>query len=92
MNATNLSKTALRGAAVSISQCTAFSGGGTPLHCTNSEVQTHDITAQSLNGTTASHVVANLQCSAVKPCYDIALEDINLTPTTNRAAHVNEYL
>lgn len=92
MNVTNLSATALRGAAVSISQCTAFSGGGTPTNCTNSEVQIHDIMVQNLTGTTSSDDVASLQCSAVKPCYNIALEDIDLTLTTNTSAQVTEYL
>lgn len=92
MNVTNLSATALRGAAISISQCTAFSGGGTPSNCTNSEVQIHDITVQNLVGTTASDDVASLQCSAVKPCYNIALEDIDLTPTTNSSEQVTGYL
>lgn len=92
MNVTNLSATALRGAAVSISQCTAFSGGGTPTNCTNSEVQIHDITVQALRGTTVSDDVASLQCSAVKPCYNIALEDVSLTLTTNTSAQVTGYL
>lgn len=92
MNVTNLSATALRGAAVSISQCTAFSGGGIPPNCTNSEVQIHDITVQNLSGTTTSDDVASLQCSAVKPCYNIALEDTDLTLTTHSSARVTEYL
>lgn len=92
MNVTNLSATALRGAAVSISQCTAFSGGGTPSNCTNSEVQIHDITVQNLHGTTNSENVASLQCSAVKPCYQIALEDIDLVLATNTSEQATEYL
>lgn len=90
MNVTNLSATALRGAAVSISQCTTFSGSGIPSICNNSEVQIHDITVQNLSGTTTSDDVASLQCSAVKPCYNIALEDLTLT--TNSSAQVTEYL
>ncbi|KAF3761416.1 family 28 glycoside hydrolase [Cryphonectria parasitica EP155] len=79
MNVTSLYASSLRGAAVAISQCTTFSGGGTPANCTNSEVQIHDITVQGLSGTSESDDVASLQCSAVKPCYDIAIEDITLT-------------
>lgn len=92
MNVTNLYGTSFRGSPVSISQCTSFSGGGTPSNCTNSEVQIYDITVQNLTGTTESSTVASLQCSAVKPCYNIALEDIDLTLTTNSSAEATSYL
>lgn len=91
MTVTSLSATSLRGAAVAISQCTAFKGGGTPSNCSNSEVQIHDITVRGLTGTTKSGNVATLQCSAVKPCYNIDLEDIDLTLTTS-ATEVTGYL
>lgn len=79
MTVNSLTTSALTGAAVSISQCTSFSGGGTPANCTNSEVHIHDITVRGLRGTTSSENVASLQCSAVKPCSDIDLEDMDLT-------------
>lgn len=82
MSVTSLSASYLRGAAISISQCTSFSGGGVPTNCTNSEVQIHDITVKNLTGTSSSSDVASLQCSAVKPCYNITLEDIDLTKTS----------
>lgn len=87
MTVTNLTASALGGAAVSISQCTSFSGGGTPANCTNSEVHIHDITVRGLAGTTASANVASLQCSAVRPCSNIALEGVDLvTGGGSRAA------
>lgn len=83
MTITNLTATALRGAAFTISQCTSFSGGGTPSNCSNSEMEIRDITVDGLSGTTASTSVASLQCSAVKPCTNIGLFDIDLTLTSN---------
>ncbi|CAN8098540.1 unnamed protein product [Discula destructiva] len=91
MNVSNLAANALRGAAVSISQCTSFSGGGTPSNCSNSELQIHDIAVTNLTGTTQSSSVASLQCSAVKPCYNIALTDINLRVASS-SAYAASYL
>lgn len=73
----------LKGAAVSIGQCTTFSSSDIPANCSNSEVQIHDIAVTNLTGTTTSSDVASLQCSAVKPCYNIALQDIDLTIESN---------
>lgn len=91
MNVTNLVATQLLGAPVSISQCTSFSGGGTPSNCSNSELQIHDITITNLTGTASSTTVASLQCSAVKPCYNIGLEGIGLRVVATSTS-VTEYL
>lgn len=85
MTVTDLTTSGLTAAAVSIGSCTSFSGGGTPANCTNSLVQFHDIVVRGLAGTTKSDDVASLQCSAVKPCYNITLEDIDLTKSGSEA-------
>ena len=68
----------LRGAAFSISQCTRFSGAPGDGNCTNSEFEILDIVVHNMSGSTKSNQIASLQCSAVKPCTDIGLFDINL--------------
>lgn len=78
MTVTSIVANALTGAAVSIGQCTTFSSSDTPTNCSNSQVQIHDIAVRNMTGTTVSSDVASLQCSAVKPCYHIELEDIDL--------------
>lgn len=90
MTVTNLTTAGLTAAAVSIGSCTTFSGGGTPANCTNSQVQIHDIVVRGLTGTTKSDDVASLQCSAVKPCYNIALEGVDLT--TDDSEEATSYL
>lgn len=92
MNVTNLSVDALTAGAVTIGSCTSFSGGGEPANCTNSEVQIYDINVRGLTGTVGTDTVASLQCSAVRPCYNIALEDVDLTLTTNSSAEATGYL
>lgn len=81
----------ITGAAVSIGQCTTFSSSNTPTNCSNSEVQIHDIAVTNLTGTTTSSNVASLQCSAVKPCYNIELEDIDLRINSS-ATYATGYL
>ncbi|XXG94849.1 hypothetical protein Hte_001108 [Hypoxylon texense] len=78
MTFTNLSVTGMRGSAVAISQCTRFSGAPGTGNCTSSEFEIHDITVRNMVGTTLSRNVASLQCSAVKPCSNIGLFDIDL--------------
>ncbi|KAB5517543.1 putative exo-polygalacturonase [Coniochaeta sp. 2T2.1] len=78
MNFTALTVDRLRGAAFSISQCTRFSGAPGVGNCTNSKFQVRDIELRGLKGTTTSSRVASLQCSAVQPCTDIGLFDVDL--------------
>lgn len=78
---TNLYGTGFRGPAISISQCTTFSGAHG--NCTSSKFELENIKMSHLHGTTATNTVASFQCSAVKPCHDITLTDIDLTLTTN---------
>lgn len=76
--AKDLDSVGMRGAAVAISQCTRFIGAPGEGNCTNSQFQIRDVTVDNLQGTTKSSRVASLQCSAVAPCTDIALVDIDL--------------
>lgn len=78
MQLKNLSVSGLRGAAFSISQCTRFSGAPGVGNCTNSQFQIRDVEIEGLKGTTKSSRVASLQCSAVAPCTDIGLFDVDL--------------
>lgn len=92
MTVTNLSVDHLTAAAVTIGSCTSFSGGGTPANCTNSEVQIYDISISGLTGSSETDTVASLQCSAVRPCYNIAIEDVDLTLTSDSSSAPTEYL
>ncbi|KAH7136904.1 galacturan 1,4-alpha-galacturonidase B [Dactylonectria estremocensis] len=74
----NLKATGLRGGAVTISQCTRFSGAPGSGNCTNSEFQILDVTVDGLVGTTKDSRVASFQCSAVKPCTNLALFNVDL--------------
>ncbi|KAL4925422.1 pectin lyase fold/virulence factor [Aspergillus undulatus] len=73
-----LSTTSLRGSAVAISQCTRFIGAPGDGNCTNSQFQIRDITVANLNGTTESGRVTSFQCSAVAPCTNLGLFDVDL--------------
>ncbi|KAJ4393820.1 hypothetical protein N0V93_003035 [Gnomoniopsis smithogilvyi] len=88
MTIENLVTNGITGAAVTIGQCTTFSSSDVPTNCTNSLVQIHDVAVTNVTGTTKSADVASLQCSAVKPCYNIELQDIELrlVSTTTYAA------
>lgn len=86
MTVSNLTTSGLTAAAISIGSCTSFSGGGTPANCTNSQVQIHDIVVRGLRGTTESDIVASLQCSAVRPCFNIELEDVDLSTSASEEA------
>ena len=74
----NLETKGIRGAAFSISQCTRFRGAPGQGNCTNSQFQLRDISINGLNGTTKSARVASLQCSAIAPCTNIGLYDVDL--------------
>ncbi|KAI1759186.1 pectin lyase fold/virulence factor [Hypoxylon sp. FL1150] len=78
MTFTNLSVAGMRGSAIAVSQCTRFDGAPGESNCTNSEFQIQDITVTNMFGTTLSENIASLQCSAVKPCTNIGLFDIDL--------------
>ncbi|EON99159.1 putative exo-rhamnogalacturonase b protein [Phaeoacremonium minimum UCRPA7] len=82
----NLNANAMRGAAFAISQCTRFSGAPGVGNCTNSPFQIRDVTIDGLTGTTASTRVASLQCSAVAPCTNIGLLDVDLYLTNGTEA------
>lgn len=82
--------TDMRGAAVAISQCTRFIGAPGEGNCTNSQFHVSGITVDGLTGTTSSPNVASLQCSAVAPCSDIRLLNIDLEFNNGTAAA--EYL
>lgn len=78
---TDLQPQGLRGAAFGISQCTRFSGAPGEGNCTNSPFQIRDIAAHHVKGTTVSKdsfPIASFQCSAVAPCTNIGLFDVDL--------------
>ncbi|PSN64886.1 extracellular exo-polygalacturonase-like protein [Corynespora cassiicola Philippines] len=74
----NLTIEAMRGSAFAISQCTRFIGAPGQGNCTNSEFQVRDVEIDGMRGTTRSSRVTSLQCSAVAPCTDIRLKNIDL--------------
>lgn len=82
----NLTMENMRGAAVAISQCTRFKGAPGEGNCTNSEFHVRDISVQGLTGTTLSSNIASLQCSAVEPCDEISLTDVDLKFENGTAA------
>lgn len=89
MNFTNLHGESFRNPPIAISQCTTFSGEGGD--CENSEFVIRDISVSGLTGSGQSTSAASLQCSAVAPCFDIEIKDVNLT-NTDGGATVEEYL
>ncbi|TID06799.1 Alpha-L-rhamnosidase rgxB [Colletotrichum higginsianum] len=86
MSFKNLTVSGMRGAAFSISQCTRFRGAPGIGNCTNSQFQIRDVTVRGMTGTTKSARVASLQCSAVAPCTDIGLFDVDLRFSNGTAA------
>ncbi|KAK1547637.1 exo-rhamnogalacturonase B [Colletotrichum paranaense] len=86
MSFKNLTVQGMRGAAFAISQCTRFRGAPGVGNCTNSQFQIRDITLNGMVGTTKSSRVASLQCSAVAPCTNIGLFDIDLEFANGTAA------
>ncbi|KAJ5610736.1 hypothetical protein N7510_007455 [Penicillium lagena] len=90
MKLTNLTSTGLRGAAFAISQCTRFSGAPGEGNCTNSKFQIRNVQIDRLSGTSDSTQLASLQCSAVAPCTNITIADVDLHLNNGTAS--NEYL
>ena len=88
----NLYADGLRGGAFTISQCTRFQGAPGDGNCTNSGFEVRDVTLTGLTGTSKSPNVASLQCSAVKPCTNIGLFDVDLKKADNASAPVKESL
>lgn len=85
MQATNL-----RSAPFTISQCTTFSGAKG--NCTSSKFQIYDISFKSIQGTTSGTTdVASFQCSAVEPCKNLTITDVDLVLASN-GTKVNQYL
>lgn len=86
MTLKNLEINSMRGAAFSISQCTRFSGAPGQGNCTNSRFQLRNISIEGLKGTTKTNRVASLQCSAVAPCTDISMHDVDVKFTNGTKA------
>ncbi|KAH7139579.1 extracellular exo-polygalacturonase-like protein [Dendryphion nanum] len=74
----NLTTKGMRGGAFTISQCTRFSGAPGVGNCTNSQFQVKDVSIDGMKGTSRDRRVVSLQCSAVAPCTDIHLQDVDL--------------
>ncbi|KAK1142454.1 hypothetical protein N8T08_007816 [Aspergillus melleus] len=81
LSCSNLTAHDLRGSAFSISQCTSFSDAVG--NCTSSKFEIGNITVNGISGTTKKNTVASFQCSAVKPCRNIALEGVDLVLASN---------
>ncbi|KAL6709796.1 hypothetical protein ACN47E_000581 [Coniothyrium glycines] len=79
----------MRGAAFSISQCTRFTGAPGQGNCTNSQFQIRDVAIDGLKGTTKDRRVASLQCSAIVPCTNISLNDVELKHAQNETVVPN---
>ncbi|KAF7169901.1 hypothetical protein CNMCM6106_004771 [Aspergillus hiratsukae] len=78
----------LRGAPFTISQCTTFARAAS--NCTSSKFQIRNLRFADMTGSSKTDVVASFQCSAVKPCTNIQIENVNLqTPNGTMA---DEYL
>ena len=86
----NVTTRGLRKSAFAISQCTRFSGAPGEGNCTNSPFQIRDIAVHGLTGTAKVSDVASLQCSAVAPCANIGIFDVDLRLDNGTAA--TEYL
>ena len=83
MKMKNLTVKNARGGLFTISQCTRFSGAPGVGNCTNSQFQIRDVDIQGLRGTTKDRRVLSLQCSAVAPCTDITLSDVDVRYASN---------
>lgn len=79
----------LRGAAgvLAVTQCTSYNGarGG----CGTSEFQIRDLAVRGWAGTAASDVVAELQCSAARPCTGVVIEGVDIRNPVNDTAPAN---
>ncbi|GAQ05909.1 alpha-L-rhamnosidase rgxB [Aspergillus lentulus] len=88
ISASNLHAYNLRGAPFTISQCTTFARA--PSNCTSSKFQIWDLRIEDVTGSSKTDVVASFQCSAVKPCTDIQIRNVNLQLSNGTMA--DEYL
>ncbi|GFF72727.1 alpha-L-rhamnosidase rgxB [Aspergillus lentulus] len=88
ISASNLYAYNLRGAPFTISQCTTFARA--PSNCTSSKFQIWDLRIEDVTGSSKTDVVASFQCSAVKPCTDIQIRNVNLQLSNGTMA--DEYL
>lgn len=86
VQASNLEMEGMRGGAFTISQCTRFSGAPGTGNCTNSQFQIRNLEVRNVRGTTKNKNVASFQCSAVAPCTDIGLYDIDVRFSNGTAA------
>ncbi|KAH8664195.1 galacturan 1,4-alpha-galacturonidase B [Xylariales sp. PMI_506] len=82
--------TSFRGAPFTISQCTTFSG--TAGNCTSSKFEIEDISLSNFTGTASALTLASFQCSAVKPCHDLTIENATLTQASTGASSPVAYL
>ncbi|KAK6971875.1 galacturan 1,4-alpha-galacturonidase B [Favolaschia claudopus] len=88
MNFTNMHVSALRASAVAFSQCTTFLRRTRKLHQLAFHIR--DITVTGIQSTSNSPRVASLQCSAVAPCDNIALSEIDVT--LSNGTQISQYL
>ncbi|KAH2841251.1 hypothetical protein KXW08_008316 [Aspergillus fumigatus] len=88
ISASNLHAYNLRGAPFTISQCTTFARA--PSNCTSSKFQIRDLRIEDVTGSSTTDVVASFQCSAVKPCTEIQIQNVNLQLANGTMA--DEYL
>ncbi|TGO66604.1 hypothetical protein BOTNAR_0058g00260 [Botryotinia narcissicola] len=78
----NFSFHSLRGPPFSISQCTTFSG--TVGNCSSSAFQISDLNMYNIFGS-MTNPITSFQCSAVAPCTDITMENINVVDANKTA-------
>ncbi|KAF9697730.1 hypothetical protein EKO04_004440 [Ascochyta lentis] len=78
MQMKNLTVKNARGGLFTVSQCTRFSGAPGVGNCTNSQFQVRHVNIHGLKGTTKDRKIVSLQCSAVAPCTDITLSDVDV--------------
>ncbi|KAF7934929.1 uncharacterized protein EAE98_002974 [Botrytis deweyae] len=78
----NFSFHSLRGPPFSISQCTTFSG--TVGNCSSSAFQISDLNMYNISGS-MTNPVTSFQCSAVAPCTDITMENIDVVDANKTA-------
>lgn len=83
----NMTVSGVRTAAFAVSQCTRFSGAPGVGNCTNSQFQVKNIEIDGMTGTTkdSGKRVVSLQCSAIAPCTNITLSNIDLKLSSGAA-------
>ncbi|KAF7161732.1 hypothetical protein CNMCM5623_007219 [Aspergillus felis] len=90
ISASNLQAYNLRGAPFTISQCTTFAGAAG--NCTSSKFQIRNLRIEDITGSSKTDVVASFQCSAVKPCTDIQIQNVNLQLPNGTMADQEAYV